>query len=173
MFGIPDTRDLLISGVVLASIFGGVQTWRLHSAQTELAIERADRARERLVAEETARKAEARIASKERDHAIAQQQLVQDQQAEKDRLAADLAAARSDGDSLRADIDRYAAGALRANADAAAYKRLADRARTLGNLFKQADSLAEELARDAEQRNGEVRTLKRQLQADRSACSPP
>ena len=82
------------------------------------------------------------------------------------------AAARTDADELRRSIEQFtAARSGHSTADPAAVQYFKDRASTLGDLFRQADKLAEELAADAERRNDEVRALKAQLMADRTACT--
>lgn len=157
--------------LVLLLVALGVQTLRLDHAKTALALEQADRAKVEAERERIAREAETRIAKLQADHAAATGALADAYAQDLKAREADVAAARADGDSLRADIDRFtAARAAGTVLDAATARRLADRAITLGDLFGEADRLAESLADAAEQRNAEVRTLKRQLAADRLAC---
>lgn len=184
MFSLPDPRNLLIYGcgaavVVLLGLVG-LQTLRVGWAQVEaasvraaLATEKQDRADERAVREETARRAEARNAMLQAQHA-----------AETVRNADAIAAERADADRRVADADRErdelrlateaartAARDHRAGADAVTCRPRGDHTDTAWNLFGEADSLAQTLARDAEREAARARALKRQLDADRMACS--
>lgn len=172
LLGLLSPRMWFWAGILLLVAALGVQTLRLEHAQTALATEKADRAQEaaRLarIARERAEQ-NATIQAKNAAETIANADRFDQERA---RLANDNARLAVTADGLRADVERYTAGAAGAAADATACKRAVDRARTLGKLFRQADSLAEELARAAEQRNAEVRALKGQLTADRQACNP-
>lgn len=149
------------------------QTVRLSWAQAALATEKADRAQEAARLARLARERAEQNAAIQANHAAETLANADAFEKERSRLADDNARLARTAYGLRADVERFTAGAVGASADAAACKRAADRARTLGKLFGQADGLAEELARAAEQRNAEVRALKRQILADRSACDAP
>lgn len=145
------------------------------TARTALANEQRDRAnenRERMRvalddARETFRKGEI--------HAHNQQDIV-DAHAKQERArAAALAAAAADGERLRKQVTEYAAtcGGGEAQSLAAALQHCRDRAATLGVLYREADSQAEEFAGAAEQHADEVRTLMRVIQNDRTLLPPP
>lgn len=140
--------------------------------RASLAAEKQERAEEHAAAERAAREAENAIREAERRHAVEQQRIVTELGKAKDETAAALAASQRDADSLRDAITCYASGdCLGAKSPATAGGDCRNRAGTLGKLFREADGLAERLAQDVERRNAEVRALKRQIEADRSACT--
>lgn len=177
---IPDVRSLAIyglaAGLLLAMATAGVQTMRVAGLRASLAAEKQERADERAAAEKAAREAENAAREAERRHAAQQQEIVSAYARDRAASATALDSARRDADSLRDAVTCYASGDCKgADAPTAPGGDCRDRTRTLGNLFRKADSLAEELARDAERRNAEVRALKSQVEADRIACqqTPP
>lgn len=183
MFGVPDPRNLLIygcgAGIAVLLLGVGIQTMRLGWAQVEtanvqtaLATEKQERADERAVREETARRAEARNAMLQAQHAAETVRNADAMALERRSTDARLADADRERDELRADAERARAAARdnRAGADAVTCRPRGDRADTAWNLFGEADSLAQTLARDAEREAANARALKRQLDADRLAC---
>ena len=144
------------------------------SARTALANEQSDRAeenRERMRvalddARETFRKGEI--------HARNQQEIADAHAEQEKRRVARLAAAAADGERLRQQVTEFAAtcGGGEAQSPAAALQHCRDRAATLGVLYREADSQAEEFAGAAEQHADEVRTLKAVIANDRALIAP-
>jgi hypothetical protein len=165
-------RMWFFGAIALLLVGLGLQTLRLDHAKTALAVEVADRASVEAVRERAAREHVQEIARIQADHAAATQALADAYAEDLHKRDSENAGLAADGDSLRADVERLtAAHPPGSEPDATACRRLADQAVTLGRLFGDADRLAEKLAGIAEQRNAEVRTLKRQLAADRLACT--
>ena len=84
------------------------------------------------------------------------------------------AAARADADGLRLQIAAYTATSARGEAqgNTAACLDLRNRTATLGDLLRQADSLAEEFAGSAELHADQVRALKEIVANDRKLMEP-
>lgn len=173
----PDPRNLIIYGLAglaaLLLLACGVQTVRLSWSETELAQEQKSRSDETATREREAREATERLAALASAHAKTQQEI-------QDAFAKDLAArtadadsARADGERLREQIQRLAsARPVVSDVDPAACVRSGDQSAALRDVLVGADKLAERLAGAAERHASEVRTLKRQIAADRAACSP-
>ena len=166
----------LAAGAALA-----VAAWHLHAAQAELATitvtlatERQKHAEETSARERVAREDAQEVARMQSLHASRQQE-IQDAQLKQDRTRA-AAAARlgADGDSMRGAIASYTAagGGGEAQGDTAACVDLRNRTATLGELLRQADSLAEEFAGAAELHADQVRSLKEIVTNDRKLREP-
>lgn len=164
----------LILGVLLAlsAVGGGLQTARLWWAQSSLATERADRAEENARRAQAVADAQARTRALELQHVAAQQQIVEAYRAEVEKRDAALAAVERDADELRQQVDAYSRGDGGPEAAAATCGDLRRRAATLGELFKRADRTAGRMAKAADQHADQLRLALRQLQTDRSVCSP-
>ena len=108
-------------------------------------------------------------------HARNQQEIADAHDAQEKRRLARLAAAAADGERLRQQVTEFAAtcGGGEAKSLAAALQHCRDRAATLGVLYGEADSQAEEFAGAAEKHADEVRTLKRVIENDRALLPPP
>lgn len=183
MFGVPDPRNLLIYGcgaaiVVLLLAVGG-QTMRLGWAQVEtanvqtaLATEKQERADERAVREETARRAEARNAMLVRQNTMA---IEEARNAYRLELAGETTRA-DDADKRAAELREQIASSTAAARDhgPAASASVAggpgDRCATAWNLLEGTDRLAGKYAALLERRSAQIRLLKRQTAADRLAC---
>lgn len=145
------------------------------TARTALANEQSDRAeenRERMrVALEDARA----TFRKGEIHARNQQEIADAHAEQEKRRVARLAAATADGERLRQQVTEFAAtcGGGEAQSLAAALQHCRDRAATLGVLYREADSQAEEFAGAAEKHADEVRTLMRVIENDRALLPPP
>lgn len=162
------------AGILLLCLALGVQTMRLDHAKTELAQEQADRAKVEAEREKLARDYETKLALIQSGHAAATQALADAYEQDRAKLADAAASASADADELRHAVEAFsAARAGSTDADAAAVQYFKDRAATLGSLFREADGLAESMARAAERHASEVRALKRQILADRTACDAP
>jgi hypothetical protein len=155
-----DWRTWALAGVALMAIALGVQTTRVSLLKSEMAQAEA----ERLKAAEAWKE---KISALERKHAEEQQRVNDDFAKDKAALIDYADRLAGDGERLRQQV---ADGLARADADSAQCKRKGDLARTYGKLFGLADRAAEKLARDADQRNAEVRLLKSQITIDRKAC---
>jgi hypothetical protein len=164
---------LPVALVLLAATtaWGGVQTWRVHSLETDLANERSERAVERATAEAIGRAMAERNASLQAAHAARQQEATR---AYNEALAAQKAAADAasvDAALLRDAVTCYAAGnCIGPRADPSTGGTCENRAATLGRLFGRADTVAARMARAADRHADEVRSLKRQLLLDRATC---
>lgn len=158
--------------LVLALAGAGIQTTRLWWAQSSLAAEKADRAEENARRAQAVADAQAKTRALELQHAAAQQQIVEAYRAEIEKRDAALAAVERDADELRQQVDAYSSGAGGPDPAAAACGDLKRRAATLGELFKRADRTAGRMAKAADQHADELRLALRQLQTDRSVCSP-
>ena len=107
-------------------------------------------------------------------HASNQQEIADAHAEQEKRRVARLAAAAADGERLRQQVTEFAAtcGGGEAQSLAAALQHCRDRAATLGVLYREADSQAEEFAGAAEKHADEVRTLKAVIANDRALIAP-
>jgi hypothetical protein len=166
-------RALFWAAILLILAGLGVQTTRLAWARTALATEQAERAKVEAERERAARMWQKKISSLQADHAAATVALADAYEQDRTRLADDAARAGADADELRRAVESFTAARSGSPApDAAAVLDFKNRAATLGQLFREADSLAESMARAAERHASEVRSLKSQIMADRAACNP-
>lgn len=169
----PVAAVLAILCVILA-VGGGVQTLRLSWAHEDLAAEKQARSDEHAVAEKAAREAVERIREVEARHAADQQRLTDEYQKDLQRQADAAAAARADADSLRDAVACYASGdCLGATTPAPSGVDWKRRASALGRALTRVDQFAGRCAQDADRLSDLARAMKRQIEADRSACSSP
>lgn len=170
----PWKAGAIILGVLLflCAVGAGAQTVRLWWAQSALSTERADRAEENARRAQAIADAQAKTRALEQQHAAAQQQIVEAYRAEIEKRDAAFAAVERDADELRQQVDAYSSDAGGSEAAAAACGDLRRRAATLGELFKRADRAAGRMAKAADQHADQLRLALRQLQTDRSVCSP-
>jgi hypothetical protein len=177
MFGITSPKDLLIYGcgavIVLLMLAAGWQTMRLGWVQVELAQEQKDRADERAVREETARRAEQRNAELVRGNAVAMQEAVNAYRLE---LRGETSRA-DDADQRAAELREQIAAATAARDHGPATTTPVargdrDLCATGWNLLEGTDRLAGKYAALLERRSAQIRLLKRQIDADRLACQP-
>jgi len=167
------TLPIVLVVLAAALSWGGVQTWRLRGAETDLAQERAARAEERYTAEALARAMATRNAALQAEHAARQQEATRAYNDAIEAQRAAAAAASADADLLRDAVACYAAGdCIGPRADAASGGTCSDRAATLGRLLTRTDRLAGRFATAADRHAEEVRALKAQILADRAACLP-
>jgi hypothetical protein len=165
------TLPAVLVALAAALSWGGGQTWRVHSLETEIAQERAERATERYTAEALARAMATRNAALQAEHAARQQEATRAYNDALEAQRAVAAAASADADSLRDAVACYAAGdCLGPRADTATGGTCSDRAATLGKLLTRTDRLAGRLAAAADRHADEIRLLKGQIIADREAC---
>ena len=164
---------LVLTVILVAKLYAAKLD--VERARSALSAERESRAQENKDrmqaalddARETFRKGEI--------HARNQQEIADAHAEQEKRRVARLAAAAADGERLRQQVTEFAAtcGGGEAQSPAAALQHCRDRAATLGVLYGEADSQAEEFAGAAEQHADEVRTLKRVIQNDRTLLPPP
>ena len=157
------------------------QTVRLSAARAELATatttlakERQHRAEESQTRLQVALDDARAVFRKQEIHTTTQTEIA-NAQAKQDRArTAAVAAARADADGLRLQIAAYTATSARGEAqgNTAACLDLRNRTATLGDLLRQADSLAEEFAGSAELHADHVRALKEIVANDRKLMEP-
>lgn len=168
-------RTLFWAAILALAVALGWQTVRLADARADLSSEIASREKDRADAQEQLRLAERRVASRVQEAAAEQQRLSDAFANEKADLAARLADAAADADGLRADIAAFVGSARPVGPDATpAAPAAVDRghqASTLGQLFGACVGRYQSVAQDADRHAAEVRALKRQIAADRMACT--
>lgn len=148
---------LYFYGAAAALVLGaiGTQTWRLHTAQAELATERAARATEKAAASESARHTEAAYRAEERRVAIAHKE-VEIESAKRTLAALDDAVSSADArDRLLRRLDATVAAARQAAGDpqaVAGRTPAGDPIRVLADVLGRADARAGLLARLADTR---------------------
>lgn len=164
----------VLAALVAAVAWGGVQTLRLGSLETELAEERTARATERYTAEAIARAMAERNAALQAEHAAKQQETTRAFNEALQSQEVRAAAAAADAASLRDAVECYARGdCLGPGANTTPAGNCGDRAAALGRLFGRADTVAGRMARAADKHADEIRALKAQILADREACGAP
>ena len=164
---------LVLTVILVAKLYAAKLD--VERARSALSAERESRAQENKDrmqaalddARETFRKGEI--------HARNQQEIADAHAEQEKRRVARLAAAAADGERLRQQVTEFAAtccGGGEAQSLAAALQHCRDRAATLGVLYGEADSQAEEFAGAAEKHADEVRTLKAVIANDRALIAP-
>jgi hypothetical protein len=162
---------VVVIGLLLVTI--EVKRAEVRRLENAFALAKAEWAEENQRRERLAREAAQLNADLQARHAAAQQELVREHALELDRARIAADDARRGADELRGELEAFtAAGSWGPGADAAACGDLRDRLAKTGRLLGRADRAAERFAGRAEKHLAEAWLLKRQIEADRSACSP-
>jgi Lon protease-like protein len=146
---------LIVVALLLSAI--GVQTFRLHTAETHLAEVKAAWATARAQAAEEASKAAESYRQIEQQLAATKEKAQDDYNAAQRKNAAALAAERAGNERLRNQLAAYAAGSGSATEDTVA--ACSSRAATLGSLLDKALRADADSAGDAEANGDSVRAI--------------
>lgn len=169
----PDFKTplLWLLGVLLVAALGvaGIERTRANEARTDLAKERADRATDRATRSDAARKDSEKTATKESIHAVsiqaASDTFTQPASFRDAALRAELADAVRLRNDATARAARYRA---QSEGDAAARRRLADRAEVLDRQLSAGLQVVAGLRGDLVRRDAEVNLLLDVIEADRA-----
>lgn len=153
-------------GAALLTLVLGVQTWRLHSAQTDLARESAAWAKQQKDMAQTAQAASEEYREKERLLQAANERVRDAREQDEKRNASVAALVRAGDDRLRDAIAAYAAGSGAAAGDSLASCQ--SRTAALGQLLEDGLRVQAALATGAEARLADAR---RMLESERNQAA--